>query len=401
VKIVELGELDPPESVSLRHEQGRMLARSGVVTARPSPFLPGQWEVAADGKVGSARVGDIEIHIRPKLTVARLLFLAGYANSGTNWRSDDVGLGEADDLVPALAHTLWRWTAQAIHQGLLPGYIVVEESSPVLRGRLLEADQLHRHLGLAFPLEIRHDQFTVDIAENRILRTACERMLAVPRVDAEAQRMLRRVLREFADVTPLARGEQIPEWRPTRLNVRYHAALRVAELVLRATSIEHGPGGVTVTGFLFDMPTVFEEFVTVALREALETAHGGRVVGQDRAWFLDEANRVGLRPDIVWYRRGTAVAVADAKYKAAGPAGYPNADLYQMLAYCIALRLPRGHLIYAKGSGEAVRHVVREAGVEILGHSLDLDCQPDSVLGQVHGLAMALAQASGANTNMV
>ena len=107
-------------------------------------------------------------------------------------------MAEAADLVPAVAQALWRQTERAIHQGLLPGYILVEESSQVLRGRLRESEQLHRHHGLPLPLEIRHDEFTIDIPENRILRTACERMLAVPRVDAESQRMLRRLLRDFS-----------------------------------------------------------------------------------------------------------------------------------------------------------------------------------------------------------
>lgn len=150
-------------------------------------------------------------------------------------------------------------------------------SARALRGRLREAEQLHRHHGLAFPLEITHDEFTTDIAENQILRTACERMFGVPRVDAESQRMLRWLLREFTDVTPIGRADPIPGWQPTRLNSRYHAALGLAELVLRATSAEHAPGDVTVTGFLFDMPALFEEFVTVALREELEATYGGRI----------------------------------------------------------------------------------------------------------------------------
>jgi 5-methylcytosine-specific restriction enzyme subunit McrC len=392
--LIELAELGPPAEVALTLTQGRMLAGSGVVTARPSPFLADRWEVAAAGKVGAVRVGNLEIHIRAKLPVARLMFLAGYAEKGAAWRADDVSVAQEDDLVPALAHALWRRTDYAISQGLLPGYVVVEETSPVLRGRLLESDQLHRHLGRAFPLEIRHDEFTVDIAENKILRTACERMLAVPRVDEHAQRMLRRLLREFSDVTPLARNSHIPEWQPTRLNTRYQAALRLAELVLRATSVEHGPGGVAVTGFLLDMPLVFEEFVTVALREALESANGGQVVGQDRDWFLDEAKRISLRPDVVWYRRGAPAAVADTKYKAESPAGYPNADIYQMLAYCTALKLPCGHLIYAKGAGEAVRHEIRETGISVLGHAVDLDSDPADLLDQVRDIAGALAETA-------
>jgi 5-methylcytosine-specific restriction enzyme subunit McrC len=391
--LIELSELGPATEVALTLEQGRMLARSGVAAARPSPFFSGYWEVAAAGKVGAARVGDLEVHIVPKLSVHRLMFVAGYAEAGAAWRADDVGLMEASDLVPALAQALWRRTEQAIHQGLLPGYLTVEETSPVLRGRLIESDQLHRHLGLAFPLEVRHDQFTVDIAENRILRTACERMLRVPRVDENAQRVLRRLLREFTEVTPLEGGEVVPAWQPTRLNARYHTALRLAELVLRATSTEHGPGGVAVTGFLLDMPLVFEEFVTVALREALASEHGGRVVAQDRDWFLDQANRVRLRPDVVWYWRGSPAAVVDAKYKVESPAGYPNADLYQMLAYCTALRLSLGHLVYAKGAGQEVRHVIREADIEIRGYALDLGREPDALLGQVRKLAADLAAA--------
>ena len=258
-------------------------------------------------------------------------------------------IAEAADLVPAFAQALWRQTERAIHQGLLPGYIVVEESSQVLRGRLRESEQLHRHHGLPLPLEIRHDEFTVDIPENRILRTACERMLGVPGVDPQSQRMLRRLLRDFADVAPLSRRDPVPAWQATRLNARYHMALRLAELVLRATSAEHESGGVAVNGFLFDMPKLFEDFVTVALRETLVPAYGGRVADQDRNHF-DEARQVTLKPDIVWKIRGTPVAVIDAKYKSEKPAGYPNADLYQLLAYCTVLGLRNGHLVYAKGN---------------------------------------------------
>lgn len=184
----------------------------------------------------------------------------------------------------------------------------------MLRGRLRESEQLHRHHGLPLPLQIRHDEFAVDILENQILRTACERMLTVPRVDAESQRMLRRLLRDFTEVTSLSRGDPIPAWQPTRLNARYHAALRLAEIVLGATSVEHQPGGVLLNGFLLDMPQLFEDFVTVALREALTEEFGGRVDAQDRH-YLDQAAKVTLRPDMVWKIRGSPIAVVDAKYK--------------------------------------------------------------------------------------
>jgi 5-methylcytosine-specific restriction enzyme subunit McrC len=390
VKPVELDELGPEVERLLTPEQGRSLADSGVVTAAPSPYHPGAWQIGPAGKVGAARVGSIEIHIKPKVPIARLLFLVGYARHAAAWRPETVTVAEAADLVPVVAQALWRQTERATHQGLLPGYILVEESSQVLRGRLCESEQLHRHHGLPLPLEIQYDEFTIDIPENRILRTACERMLAVPRVDAESQRMLRRLLRDFSDVTPLHRGEQIPGWQVNRLNARYHAALRLAELVLHATSVEHQSGIVAVNGFLLDMPRLFEDFVTVALREALVPVYGGRVDDQDWNHF-DEARQVGLRPDIVWKVGGSAVAVVDAKYKAEKPAGYPNADLYQLLAYCTVLGLRSGHLVYAKGNEKPVRHVVRRSGIEIFSHAVDLDQEPGVLISQMRDLAQTIA----------
>jgi 5-methylcytosine-specific restriction enzyme subunit McrC len=392
VKPIELDELGPGVERLLAPEQGRSLAGSGVVTAAPSPYRPGAWQIGPAGKVGVARVGGIEIHIKPKVPIARLLFLVGYSRHAAAWQPQTVPVAEAADLVSAVAQALWRQSERAIHQGLLPGYILVEESSQVLRGRLRESEQLHRHHGLPLPLEIQHDEFTIDIPENRILRTACERMLAVPRVDAESHRMLRRLLRDFTDVTPVHRGEQIPDWQATRLNARYHAALRLAELVLRATSVEHEFGTVAINGFLLDMPGLFEDFVTVALREALVSEYGGRVDDQDRNHF-DEAGQVRLRPDIVWKVRGSAVAVIDAKYKAEKPAGYPNADLYQLLAYCTVLGLRSGHLVYAQGNEKPARHVVRRSGIEIFCHAVDLDQEPDVLISQMRDLAQTIAAA--------
>jgi 5-methylcytosine-specific restriction enzyme subunit McrC len=383
---IDLTETGPDSEWRLTPVQGRLLARSGVVRCVPSPYESGAWLIGSAGRVGAARIGDVEVHIAPKVPIARLLFLVGYAQHGAAWRLEDVPLPEVTGLVPVMGQILWRQTERAVYQGLLPGYVTTEETAYVLRGRLRETEQLHRHHGLPVPLEIHHDEFTVDIAENQVLRTACERMLQAPGVDAHSALMLRRLLREFADVTPLERRDPLPAWQPIRLNARYHTALRVAELVLRATSVEQGSGGVTVNGFLLDMPKLFEDFVTVALREALVGVYGGRVDDQERHCF-DEAGQVPLRPDIVWKVGGAAVAVADAKYKAEKPAGYPNADLYQLLAYCTVLGLDRGHLIYAKGSEEPARHVVRRSGVEIICHAVDLSAEPGALLDQMRAIA--------------
>ena len=84
----------------------------------------------------------------------------------------------------------------------------------------------------------------------------------------------------------------------------------------------------------------------------------------------------------------------DAKYKAEKPAGFPDADLYQMLAYCTVLGLPEGHLVYAKGNEDAHAHVVRRAGVRIVTHALDLDVEPVKLLATVAELVEILVSST-------
>jgi 5-methylcytosine-specific restriction enzyme subunit McrC len=88
----------------------------------------------------------------------------------------------------------------------------------------------------------------------------------------------------------------------------------------------------------------------------------------------------------VWYVDGVPAAVTDAKYKAEKPAGFPHADLYQILTYCTALRLNEGHLVYAKGNALETTHTVRYAGVTINAHTLDRATLPADLLAQVDEL---------------
>ncbi|MDQ2707097.1 MAG: McrC family protein [Actinomycetota bacterium] len=385
IEVPELGVL----RCALTPEQGRRLAGSGVLDATPSPEDPGLWDLRARGRVGVARVGDVEVWIPPKLPIDRLLFLAGYARKPDGWREEIVGLEPHRELVPAVAQALWRLVERALRPGLLQGYHTVEESAMVLRGRLREADQLRRHHGRPLPMEIRHDDFSVDIAENQILLAAITRLLTVPRIDAESRLRLSALRARLAAVTTLVRGTELPRWHPTRLNLRYQAALRLAEIVWRACSPEHTAGAVATSGFLFNLPLLFEDFVATALAEALAARAPGLASPQHRC-HLDEAGAVRMKPDLVWEQGGRPVAVVDAKYKRETPAGYPDADLYQMLAYCTALALPRGHLVYAQGGVEPARHVVRHTRIEIVCHALNLALPPAALLAAVARLAEEL-----------
>lgn len=387
---VHLVEGGPPVTAAIADDLVHRLVEARIVTAYP--LGSGRWELTAASQVGVVNAGDVTVWIRPKLPIARLLFLLGYARR-TGWRQDNnVAYDTAADLVAALAGAFVDHADRALQPGLLQGYREVDDALPVLRGRLRESDQLRTRFALAVPLLVRYDDYQADILENQILRGATDRLLRLPGVDSSTRQRLRALRQLLVDVTVPDTSRPLPAWHPTRLNARYHDVLWVAELILADNSIDHAPGQLRLHGFLVNMATVFEDFVTASLGTALAN-HAGTCRTQDHL-DLDDEGRIAMRPDLVWYQAGTPIAVIDAKYKAEKPSGFPDADYYQLLAYATALKLHDAHLVYAKGSDEPRRFTVRNTSITIHAHTLDLASTPGDLLEQIAALKQKIIEAA-------
>src|SRR5690606_40362065 len=113
------------------------------------------------------------------------------------------------------------------------------------------------------------------------------RMLAVPRVDKEARRRLVHLDARLEGAGFLRAGDRLPRWVASRQNLRYQPALRLAEVVLRNVSASAGAGELPVASFVVPMAKVYEDFVTVALTEALR-GRPGRTEAQYPAWPDEE-----------------------------------------------------------------------------------------------------------------
>lgn len=171
-----LREGDAAKLVQLPSGVADALGASGFVQLLRTERA-GWWEASALQHIGVVNIGGWQVVIEPKIDIDRLVFLMGYARNPTFWRDDRVRLDAESDLPEALAEAFLRLTKSAVGQGLLKGYRAVEESLPVLRGRIREADQLRRRWGRNLPLEVRYDEFTVDIPENQLLLAAVVRLL--------------------------------------------------------------------------------------------------------------------------------------------------------------------------------------------------------------------------------
>ena len=200
-----------------------------------------------------------------------------------------------------------------------------------------------RLYGLPVPVAVEYDDFTVDIAENQLLLMAAMRLIDGSKDQRTGSSPTAAAaphpgggVGAAAEVPRCRTWRRTPPQRPIRL-----CAAHSPQIVLAAESFEHRLGDLRVTGYMFDMWRVFEDFVTIALREALQS-FGGQSVARSRCTWTGEnestcgptccgtATVMGCRP---WLTPST---------RPKGPKDFPNADIYQMLAYCTVLGLRKG-----------------------------------------------------------
>lgn len=392
LELPEAGEsvttgLTPGQLTLLLHEPK-------LIDVRPQPG--GKWRISGRRRVGALRLGDgddtIELYLRPKLPISNLLFLLSYTAGDRHWQQSIVNTGTETELMPAVAGLFARMAGQTLNGGVLHGYRPVRESLHTLRGRLDVPQQLRRG-GLPLPVAVEYDEFTADIPENQIMAAAIARLTRLRGVPPGTSATLRHLAGRLVDVSIPTPGAPLPAWSPNRLNERYFAVLRLAELILAGTVPDLRQGDrAAVDGVVIDMERLFESFLETAFRDAAGR-HGMRCLPQ-RKHHLDAARAIIIKPDISVHRSGGLHCVVDAKYKTSDGLPKVPADLYQLTAYCTALGLRTGHLVYADGPAEPVTHEVGPAGTTIIVHGLNLSAAPARILETVARIVEITARAA-------
>lgn len=360
-------------------------AISAMGVANVAPRSDGDWAISGVSKVGVVHVDGWQVEIIPKIPIARLFFMMGFSTDQKIWHDHSIVLGSEASLLDSIAKSFIRQVTIALARGMHQAYETFDEALPMVRGRLDIPAQIGRRGGLVLPAQVIFDEYTVDTAENILLLSASLRLLALPSLGAADRAALRKLIRKFEDVTPLPRGGALPPVHFQRLNERYRGAVGLARLILNNSSLEHRQGDNAASGFLFDTWRIFEDFVSDSLRSSL-SRHGERVELQSSS-YLDQGSQLVIKPDIVVRLNGSVSAAIDAKYKAEKNGRFPNADVYQMLAYCLKFGLTEGHLVYAKGEEDVKSYVIDPPNVTIHCHALNLDQTPEQLLSDVDLLA--------------
>ena len=357
------------------------------LTIQPVVDAGDSFRVTARHTVGAVEIGDLSVFIEPKIGIPQLLSLACYATGVLRPQDDKPFDFEEDEALPdVLAIALASAAYGAFARGLLHGYRVEEDALQTVRGRIRLDDQIRRRSGFVLPVEVRYDEFTDDILENRLVKAAVSRLSAMRLRSLTARKGLSWVAGMLEQVSPTEFGpNDVPEIQFDRLNEHYRGVVGLSRLVLRHSAFQSGRGNVRASGFLMNMNHLFQEFVTVALREALGVSE--QTLRSNRGLKLDEDGAVDIKPDLSWWDGAICTFVGDAKYKNLTGRRVPTADLYQLLAYATAHDLPGGLLVYAQGEADAASYVVKHSGKRLEVVALDLSGTLDEVLGRVDYVA--------------
>jgi len=386
---VSLREYEESPAVILDQNELVLLSRlpAGRLEIRPALEV-GKYHLRATSWVGAVVLPSMTIQVLPKVVDLRTVLLMFTSSASlVEWDTSRSPYGR-EALVEGIAELLLHEVEAATRRGLVRGYQHVEERLPVLRGRL-DVQALASRPWDVLPVPCRYDDFTSDVAENRVLLAAVRQVSRWP-VSPVVRRSTRLLLQRFDGVSdspaPLLECETV---RFSPVNEHYRHAIRLSRLVLEGFGLTQSSGGLEAHSFLVDMNRLFEQWIGEEL--SLRLWPDFEVAEQVPVAFSRKP-RVGMTPDLVIRdARGTRL-VADVKYKLTGGLAR-NEDYYQLLAYATAMELPAGLLIYCRADSAPERVItVAGGGQRLHTYPVDLAGDPGGIVVGLDRLADTVRQ---------
>jgi 5-methylcytosine-specific restriction enzyme subunit McrC len=319
----------------LEHGRKGLRARGvvGVIAADDCALeiLP---KIDIPGEDGAQAKGSIRRRLVHMLAVALDLRIDAGQVTALDW--------QRETLLEILIRLFSEKLVDAVRQGMPRRYIEQADDLPALRGRLNVTRQFTALAVEPSRLACRYDALTPDVALNRIMKAAVTRLSGIAR-STDNQRRLRELAFTYVDIAEVpVSALRWDEVVLDRTNERWRELLSLARLLLGERFQTTSAGNSAGFSLLFEMNTLFEEYVARMLTRAL-SGTDFRVVSQGgRLYCLKTEDKRGVfqtRPDILVKRGDVVVQVIDTKWKRISARiddpkqGVSQADVYQMMAY--------------------------------------------------------------------
>lgn len=275
-----------------------------------------------------------------EILIKMLMCLADFPH----FQSSDASLETQKNLplLEVFIHQFLLAVETVIRRGLRSDYITREDNLFALRGKLLMSQHLKQNLVRRDRFFTAHDEYSPDRPENRLLRTALEKVLKMTRLSSN-QKMAQEHGFVFNDIS-LSKDvkKDIDNIRIDRGMHHYEAALAWAKLILTNQSPLTGRGDANAISLMFPMEKLFEAYVGKHLRLNLKKDYQFERTPKKKYLVKhDNSNWFRLEPDFRVYQKNGIDFILDAKWKLLDQSksdskdkyGLSQADFYQLFAY--------------------------------------------------------------------
>jgi 5-methylcytosine-specific restriction enzyme subunit McrC len=307
----------------------------------------GRYRLTPTGHVGVIVAPNCRLVIRPKVPIHNLFYLLDSA-APLPVVEDAAATEPGSEALDFLAGRLARLLAERAAAGLHRAYAERAAEGPFLHGRLDVPAHLRTPGGRKDRIHCRYEEFSADVPCNQVPRATAELVLRSPLVTDDIRAALRRSLRDYAGIRPVALApDSFAAALPDRLTEAYRPLLDLCRLLADSLAPTEAAGTTRYPAFLLDMERVFERYVIAGVVQAC--AGDGRCTLTVQPLLVANQPLPGrpdieMRPDVL-IDRGKRRMIADAKWKRLAGV-LRTADLYQMLAYCTGLGVERALLVY-------------------------------------------------------
>ncbi|UZN23673.1 hypothetical protein GM182_07435 [bacterium 3DAC] len=315
--------------------------------------------IISEGKVGTAKIGDTTIHIKPHLENAELISMIAYAlYMPPKWYEETKGstLQTYLSLPDIIAMIFCEKTRHLIRRGLQKQYIRQIAESNTISGR----PQM-RHITRYIPFTGKLPTIKWYRKENTILNMltlSTAYFLYRYTQSASAKEKLSEIIDTLEnlhiDIHPLRKSLLSDAKKVVNRNtMHYLPIIRIAELLLRGIP-QTSSGNTSFSGFFLDMAKLFE----LATLRYLKATHS-HVEYQKRINIRSGIKAESIRPDFVIDKKNPA----DAKYRPFDKMG--KEVIYQVLTYAMALGSKKAFVYYPGDTTEYTQVHLQNQTVDI------------------------------------
>ncbi len=313
----------------------------------------GEYILRATSFVGTIKIPSHTITIKPKIGNLNFFKMLLYSEKILDLPSfqNKIKIEEGEDLVDFMAKLFCESMTPIIQDGIYRNYTSVVEEISTIRGKLLVVQSIRSPRISQEKFFCEYDEFSVDILENQIL-LYCSQLLSELVVNEKYKEKLVRIqqqLQKEGVSEKILDTYHLDQITYQKFNEQYEEILKLCEFILRITWYGDfsNKEEIPINGFLYNMNTLFQNFVTKAIEKIFVDFN---VDWKVREQILENIPNIPdgiptktikpgiLKPDIVIRtKKDVAKLIIDTKYKDHDP---PAADYYQSLAYALTMDCP-------------------------------------------------------------